>query len=113
MSRKSFFAGLVLGLLFLFLSIYSYNKETDMLIFYYSDECPKCHEALRYLLSLETSRMIIFKEVFYNEENYEEFVRLGKRLRFDALEVPALYDPRKDRLIVGNENISNYLEKIQ
>lgn len=112
MDRKLFLIGLLFGNLFLVLSIFTYRNETDELVLYYSEECPQCEEVLKYFLSVNIPRRLITKEVFYNEENYDEYETLAKRLRIDTLSVPALYDPRKGRLLVGNKEVIQYITKM-
>lgn len=108
---KRLLLSLFAAVFFLILTWSSYNTETRTLVLYYSVECPHCKDVLSYAQFLKLRRPIIYREVYVDERNFEEFLKLAKRLRIDTLRVPALYDPRLDKLFIGDQEVIKYLEK--
>lgn len=101
------------AILFLLFALLSFIGETRTLVFYYSEGCPHCKEVMNSIQFSKLRRPIIYREVYVDERNYEEFLNLAKRLKIDTLRVPALYDPRLDKLLIGDREIIKHLEKNQ
>ncbi|MEO0199070.1 MAG: hypothetical protein ABIM42_02190 [candidate division WOR-3 bacterium] len=108
-----FFLALLSGALFFILALFFYRVETRTLVLYYSEGCPHCKEVLNYIHLVKLRRPVLCREVYFNEGNYEEFLKIAKRLKVDTLRVPALYDPRYEKLFVGDQEVITHLEKIK
>ncbi len=111
MNKKNFAIGFIGFCIFFFLSIFSFREETKALYLYYSAECPHCLSVVNFTLKTKFKRPVVLKEVFYNDYNYEEFVKVVKRSGLDTLKVPAIFDARKSKLMVGEERVIKYLER--
>lgn len=53
------------------------------------------------------------REVYDSEENFETFKRIAERFKVKTLQVPAIYDPRKERFVVGEEKVLEYIERFE
>ncbi|MDI6851412.1 MAG: hypothetical protein QMD82_05705 [bacterium] len=111
MDKKNFVIGFIGFCVFFSLSLFSFKEETKTLYLYYSAECPHCLKVVNFTLKTEFKRPVVLKEVFYNDYNYEEFVKVVKRSGLDTLRVPAIFDARKNKLVFDEERVIRYLER--
>jgi hypothetical protein len=68
-------------------------------------------EVIKFINSSGVLRPVILKEVYYDEKNYEEFEQVAKKLGVKLISVPALFDARKGKLIIGEERVLEYISR--
>ncbi len=111
MANRSLLVAFIGFVFFLVLSIITFHRETDYFVLYYSAECPHCVEVLNFIFEHQVKRQVFFKEVFFDEQNYQELLKVAKKTGLKKVSVPALYDPRKGRVVQGEEKVKNYLKR--
>ena len=90
------------------------NFASAKYIYYYWETCPHCANVWEYFLDndIEDKFEIEKKEVYFNENNRDDFLALWKSLwiKLEKLWVPFLYDDEKNTHLVWDKPIINLFE---
>jgi glutaredoxin len=91
------------------------NSTSSTIILFYGEGCPHCAKVEQFIKENKIKEKIAFeeKEVYFNKENAKQLVEIAKKCGFNEKEigVPFLWDGEKQKCIVGDEPIINFLKE--
>jgi glutaredoxin-related protein len=95
------------------------NSANAQIIFYYGEECPHCHNVLKYISDnqIDQKLKIESKEVYHNTQNQQELSDLSKICPDIAdskgnIGVPVAFIVKENKCLTGDTPIIDKLEEL-